>query len=1096
MFPASRAHLSSTSLTKLRSFDTAAMPITARCQTSFSPTSATVTLKRERRRSTTLRTTCRLSFSEEAPWTWSVSLRIPTTICPSSNPRRLGQRGPDRLQLVRLDHVAGLEIGEVLDPDSALESLVHLFDVVLEALERGDLAGEDGLLVAEQPDHRGAGDLAVGVGRSRDGPELRHVEGLQHLRVPHHLLLDDGLEQALHGQFHVVQRLVDDVVLFQGHALRSRRLRRLRLGLDVEADDHRLRGRAQHHVAFGDVADRRVDDVDRNLRGGQFRQRHLQRLHRAMHIRLDDDLQDLGLVLLALGQDVVDGELVALRQVLLALLLQAVLGDDRGGLLILHHVEVVAGGGSAVEAEYFHGKARRNVVDPLAVLVHHRPDAAVVDAGDDGVPDAQRSVLDEDGRDGTTTLLELRLDDRAGGRLVRVRLQLHHFRLEQDGLEQLLDAFAGPRGHRDHHGVAAPLLGDQAMLRELLLDPVGLRFRLVDLVDRHHHRHFRGLGVVDGFDRLRHHAVVRGHHQHGDVGDVGAARPHGGERLVARRVEERDRGLSAIGADDVDRVRADVLRDPARLARRDIGLANGVEQRGLAVVDVTHDGDDRRPRHQVLGLVLRLPDELVQLEADLLHLPAAVERQHAGGVEVDGLVLRHHLSVRHQLANQIGALHAHGLGELGDGDGLVDADHLLVLRHLGDFGLLALLRALLLVPANRDVGALPGQLHQVLLGERFGLLDARALLAPLARPTLVVLRDVDELTAAARTAGNDGQLANLAHRSRTETASSARRARSRTRDRDQRPRQHDRARRGRPRLQVLGNLDRLHATRSLDDGSAGLRWRWPNVRARRRRWRRARRHFGDSDRNVADRRRRARRLDRAGRGRRRLLSGRGFRLGLQLCLRRCRRPFGAGGSNHGWLLGSDRRQDRRRRRRSRDRGGRVHLGRRRMRLQLALRNWDGRGLRFAHLHGPRRGFGRLLRGEGGGVLVFGGRVSLLAPEDHAAPGRLGCLDLGSLLAPELLDDRERLIVLERGRVALHIVLVRAQPIDHLLVGETEILRELVDALLRHPLLSPFQKSPAPFRGASSLVCCLRRRQANRGPSTREGGRASAPPPSL
>src|SRR5207245_3042965 len=154
MFPASRAHLSSTSLTKLRSFETAAMPITARCQMSFSPTSAAATLKRERRRSTTLRTTCRLSFSEEAPWMWSVSLRIPTTICTPSGPRRLGQRGPDGLQLVRLDYVAGLEIGEVLDPDSALESLVHLSDVVLEALEGGDLAGHDRLLAAKRRAHR------------------------------------------------------------------------------------------------------------------------------------------------------------------------------------------------------------------------------------------------------------------------------------------------------------------------------------------------------------------------------------------------------------------------------------------------------------------------------------------------------------------------------------------------------------------------------------------------------------------------------------------------------------------------------------------------------------------------------------------------------------------------------------------------------------------------------------------------------------------------------------------------------------------------------------------------------------------------------
>jgi hypothetical protein len=39
---------------------------------------------------------------------------------------------------------------------------------------------------------------------------------------------------------------------------------------------------------------------------------------------------------------------------------------------------------------------------------------------------------------------------------------------------------------------------------------------------------------------------------------------------------------------------ADMLRDAAGLARDDIGLADRVEQRGLAVVDMAHDRDHRR----------------------------------------------------------------------------------------------------------------------------------------------------------------------------------------------------------------------------------------------------------------------------------------------------------------------------------------------------------------------------------------------------------------------------------------------------------------------------------------------------------------------
>ena len=146
-------------------------------------------------------------------------------------------------------------------------------------------------------------------------------------------------------------------------------------------------------------------------------------------------------------------------------------------------------------------------------------------------------------------------------------------------------------GHVHEDVVAAPLLGHDRVVGELLAHAVEVRVVLVDLVDRHDDRHAGRLRVVDGLDRLRHDAVVGGHHEDDDVGDVRAAGTHGGERLVARGVDERD--LAAVLLDDR---RADVLRDAAGLGRLHAGGADGVEQRRLAVVDVAHDGDDRRLR--------------------------------------------------------------------------------------------------------------------------------------------------------------------------------------------------------------------------------------------------------------------------------------------------------------------------------------------------------------------------------------------------------------------------------------------------------------------------------------------------------------------
>ena len=143
-------------------------------------------------------------------------------------------------------------------------------------------------------------------------------------------------------------------------------------------------------------------------------------------------------------------------------------------------------------------------------------------------------------------------------------------------------------GHERH--VAAVLLDDHAVLRQLGLDAVGVGVGLVDLVEGHHDRHLGGARVVDGLEGLRHDAVIRGDHDHRDVGDLRAAGAHGRERLVAGRVEEHDAAAILL-----DLAGADVLGDAAALAGGDGRGADGVEQAGLAVVDVPHDGHDRAP---------------------------------------------------------------------------------------------------------------------------------------------------------------------------------------------------------------------------------------------------------------------------------------------------------------------------------------------------------------------------------------------------------------------------------------------------------------------------------------------------------------------
>ena len=156
------------------------------------------------------------------------------------------------------------------------------------------------------------------------------------------------------------------------------------------------------------------------------------------------------------------------------------------------------------------------------------------------------------------------------------------------------------RGNIHEHGRAAPVFRHQAAVSELLLYAIGQRVRLINFVDRNNDRNFRSMGVVDGFERLRHHAVIRRDDENDNVGGFRAARTHAGKGFVTGRIEEHD--LAPVGRrifiHECDFVGADMLGDSAGFAFGNVGGTDGIEQRRFAVVDVAHDGDNRRTRNR------------------------------------------------------------------------------------------------------------------------------------------------------------------------------------------------------------------------------------------------------------------------------------------------------------------------------------------------------------------------------------------------------------------------------------------------------------------------------------------------------------------
>jgi hypothetical protein len=139
---------------------------------------------------------------------------------------------------------------------------------------------------------------------------------------------------------------------------------------------------------------------------------------------------------------------------------------------------------------------------------------------------------------------------------------------------------------------------------------------------------------------------------------------------VARCIEKCNDALRRF-----DVIGADVLRNAARLARCDFRATDVVEQRGLAVIDMAHDGDDGRARYG--GAFVVGPIEQAFLDVgfgDPLDRVAQLLGDELGGVGVEHVGQRHHAALAHQELDHVDSPLGHAAGKLLDRDRLGQYD--------------------------------------------------------------------------------------------------------------------------------------------------------------------------------------------------------------------------------------------------------------------------------------------------------------------------------------------------------------------------------------------------------------------------------------
>ncbi len=132
----------------------------------------------------------------------------------------------------------------------------------------------------------------------------------------------------------------------------------------------------------------------------------------------------------------------------------------------------------------------------------------------------QRAALHEQRHARPAPGVEARFDHHAGGGYVGVRPQLLELGHHLDRVEQRVEPLPRLRRDVDELDLAAPLGGLQPALSHLGANALGLRARLVDLVDGDDHRNARGARVIDRLFGLRLHAVIGRDDDHGDVRDA------------------------------------------------------------------------------------------------------------------------------------------------------------------------------------------------------------------------------------------------------------------------------------------------------------------------------------------------------------------------------------------------------------------------------------------------------------------------------------------------------------------------------------------------------------------------------------------------
>ena len=199
------------------------------------------------------------------------------------------------------------------------------------------------------------------------------------------------------------------------------------------------------------------------------------------------------------------------------------------------------------------------------------------------------TIVYQDIHDRTSALIQLSFDNYAVGFTVRVGFQFFHFRYQQDVFQQVIEPDSLLSGNRNHNDIAAPVFGNKAFAGQFFLNVFRVGAWLINLVNSYHNRNLCRLRMVDSFHSLRHNAIISRYNDDRNIGNLRTAGSHSGKRFVARGIQEGN--LLVLIANLIS---TDSLSNSARFMKGYIGRTQCIQQCGLTMVYMAHDGNYRR----------------------------------------------------------------------------------------------------------------------------------------------------------------------------------------------------------------------------------------------------------------------------------------------------------------------------------------------------------------------------------------------------------------------------------------------------------------------------------------------------------------------